>query len=155
MFHDKVEEPLSEFGQLASIKGLGNKAPEHTLRVATVLAGFDAPEISNFSRISDGYIRNSTILIQYYLNEQLRLFNSGVADPSLQEANKLLEWLRTERKKVVTLPEIYQYGPNSIRDARKARNLMEILSDHGYALPSTNGAEFEGMIRKEAYEVRV
>jgi hypothetical protein len=63
--------------------------------------------------------------------------------------------LRTERKKVVTLPEIYQYGPNSIRDARKARNLMEILSDHGYALPSTNGAEFEGMIRKEAYEVRV
>ena len=61
----------------------------------------------------------------------------------------------TECKKLVPLPEIYQYGPNSIRDARKARNLMEILSDHGYALPSTNGAEFEGMIRKEAYEVRV
>ena len=155
MFHDKVKEQLSEFGQLVSIKGLGNKAPEHTLRVATVLAGFDAPEISNFSRISDGYIRNSTILTRYYLNEALRLFNSGIADLNLQEANKLLEWLRTERKKVVTLPEIYQYGPNSIRDARKARNLMEILSEHGYALPLNDEVEFEGKVRKEAYEVRV
>ena len=128
MFHDKVKEQLSEFGQLVSIKGLGNKAPEHTLRVATVLAGFDAPEISNFSRISDGYIRNSIILTKYYLNEALRLFNSGIADLNLQEANKLLELLRTECKKVITLPEIYQYGPNSIRDARKARDLDDAIS---------------------------
>ena len=155
MFHNKVEEQLSSFGQLASIKGLGNKAPEHALRVATVLAGVDTPRISNFSKISNGYIRNSTILIQYYLGEALRSFNSGVADPILQEANKLLEWLRTENKKVVTLSEVYQYGPNSIRDARKARNLMEILVEHGYALPLINGVEFEGKVRREAYEVRV
>ena len=58
-------------------------------------------------------------------------------------------------KKIITLPEVYQYGPNSIRDTKKARQLMTILTEHGYALPSTNGAEFEGMIRKEAYEVRV
>tara|TARA_B100001964_G_scaffold148276_1_gene163388 strand:- start:668 stop:2809 length:2142 start_codon:yes stop_codon:yes gene_type:complete len=155
MFHNKVEEQLSSFGQLASIKGLGNKAPEHALRVATVLAGVDTPRISNFSKISNGYIRNSTILTQYYLGEALRSFNSGVADPILQEANKLLEWLRTENKKVVTLSEVYQYGPNSIRDARKARNLMEILVEHGYALPLINGVEFEGKVRREAYEVRV
>ena len=155
MFHDKVEEQLSEYGTLSTVRGFGNKAPEHGLRSSTVLAGFYAPEISNFSRISSRYIRNSTILIQYYLNEQLRLFNSGVADPSLQEANKLLEWLRTECKKLVTLPEIYQYGPNSIRDARKARNLMKILSEHGYALPLNDEVEFEGKVRKEAYEVRV
>jgi hypothetical protein len=155
MFHDKVEEQLSEYGTLSTVRGFGNKAPEHGLRSSTVLAGFYAPEISNFSRISSRYIRSSTILIQYYLNEQLRLFNSGVADPSLQEANKLLEWLRTECKKLVTLPEIYQYGPNSIRDARKARNLMKILSEHGYALPLNDEVAFEGKVRKEAYEVRV
>jgi hypothetical protein len=88
-------------------------------------------------------------------NEALRLFNSGIADLNLQEANKLLEWLRIKDKKIITLPEVYQYGPNSIRDTKKARQLMTILTEHGYALPSTNGAEFEGMIRKEAYEVRV
>lgn len=154
MFHDKVEEQLSEYGSLSTIRGFGNKAPEHALRLATVLAGFDVRKISNFSRISNGYIRNSTILTQYYLNQHLRLFNSGTADPVLQEANKLLEWLRTERKKVVTLPEIYQYGPNSIRDARKARNLMEILVEHGYARQLNDGAEFQGKVRKEAYEVR-
>ena len=149
VFHNKVEDELSEFGQLASIRGLGNKAPEHAFRLGSVLAGFEAPEISS------GYIRNSTILTQYYLNEALRLFNSGIADPLLQEANKLLEWLRVKDKTIVTLPEIYQCGPNSIRDAKKARQLIAILVEHGYALPLPGGAEFEGKMRKEAFEVRV
>ena len=155
VFHNKVEDELSEFGQLASIRGLGNKAPEHAFRLGAVLAGFEAPEISNFSEISSGYIRNSTILTQYYLNEALRLFNSGIADPFLQEANKLLEWLRVKDKTIVTLPEIYQCGPNSIRDAKKARLLMSILIEHGHALPLPGGAEFDGKMRNEAFEVRV
>ena len=95
MFHDKVEEPLSEFGQLASIKGLGNKAPEHTLRVATVLAGFDAPEISNFSRISDGYIRNSIILTQYYLMVFCYLcrLRIGISLCVSLQSDAFLQWL--------------------------------------------------------------
>jgi len=32
---------------------------------------------------------------------------------------------------------------------------MKILSEHGYALPLNDGVEFEGKVRKEAYEVRV
>ena len=155
MFHDKVEDQLSEYGTLSSIKGLGNKSPEHALRLATVLAGFDASQISNFSRISSGYIRNSTILTRFYLNEALRLFNSGISDPVLQGANKLLDWLRIKQKTIVTLREIYQCGPNSIRDVKTARKLMKLLVEHGYALPSTSGAEFEGKKRMEAYEIRI
>jgi 5S rRNA maturation endonuclease (ribonuclease M5) len=155
MFHDKVEEQLSENGNLSSIKGLGNKAPEHALRLATVLAGFDAPEISNFSRISRGYIRNSIILVQYYLNEALRLFNSGISDPDLVEANKLLDWLRAKKKTIVSLVELYQRGPNSIRNVKKVRKLMRILIEHGYAIPFDGGVEFEGKIRKVAYEIRL
>ena len=154
MFHDKVEEQLSEGGTLSTIKGLGNKAPEHALRLATVLAGFDAPKISNFSKISRRYMRNSIILTQYYLNEALRLFNSGIADSNLVEANKLLEWLRAKKKTIISLPEIYQRGPNSIRYAKKARHLMAILVEHGHALPFSSGVEFEGKMHKEAYEVK-
>ena len=32
MFHDKVEEQLSEYGTLSTVRGFGNKAPEHGLR---------------------------------------------------------------------------------------------------------------------------
>ena len=155
MFHNKVEAELSEFGQLASIKGLGNKAPEHALRLATVLAWVDTPESSKCSESSNCYIRNSIILTQYYLNEALRLFNSSIADSALQEANKLLKWLQLKKKTKVTLRELYQYGPNSIRDSKKARKLIEVLVEHGYALPLTDGVEFEGKMRKEAYEVRI
>ena len=155
MFHNKVEAELSEFGQLASIKGLGNKAPEHALRLATVLAWVDTPESSKCSESSNRYIRNSIILTRYYLNEALRLFNSSIADSALQEANKLLKWLQLKKKTKVTLRELYQYGPNSIRDGKKARKLMGVLVEHGYALPLTDGVEFEGKMRKEAYEVRI
>jgi len=154
MFHNKIEDQLFTFGQLVQIKNFANKAPEQALRLATVLAGFDAPEISNFSKISNGYIRNSGTLIQYYLDEALRLSNSGVTDSDLCEASKLLEWLRVGGKEIVTLKEIYQYGPNSIRDSKKARKLMAILVDHGYALPSTNDVSVGGKNRKETYEVR-
>ena len=153
--HDKNEAELSEFGKLSSIKGLGNKAPEHALRLAAVLASFDASEISNVSRISKGHMRNAIKLTEYYLSEGLRLFNSGTTDPVLSEANKLLEWLRAKKKTIITLPEIYQCGPNSIRDVKKTRKLMTILIEHGYALSLTGGAEFEGKIRKEAFELRV
>ena len=154
-FHDKNEADLSEFGKLSSIKGLGNKAPEHALRIAAVLASFDASEISNVSRISKGHMRNAIKLTEYYLSEGLRLFNSETTDPVLSEANKLLEWLRAKKKTIISLPEIYQGGPNSIRDVKKARKLMTILIEHGYALSLAGGAEFEGKIRKEAFELRV
>ena len=85
----------------------------------------------------------------------MRLFNSGTTDPTLYEANKLLKWLRVKRKTIITLPEIYQCGPNSIRDAKKARQLIAILVEHGHALPLTGGAEFEGKMRKEAFEVKI
>ena len=32
---------------------------------------------------------------------------------------------------------------------------MKVLIEHGYALPLTGGTEFEGAMRKEAYEVKV
>jgi hypothetical protein len=154
-FHDKIEAELSEFGRLSPIKGLGNKAPEHALRLSAVLASFDAPVISNFSRISKGHIQNAIKLTEYYLSEGLRLFNSGATDPVLSEANKLLEWFRAKKKSMVTLPEIYQCGPNSIRDVKKARQLMKVLIEHGYALSLVGDAEFEGKIRKEVFELRI
>ena len=154
-FHDNVEEQLSEGGKFSPIKGFGNKAPEHVLRLAAVLAGIDTPEISNVSRISKGHMQNAINLTRHYLLEGLRLVNSGIADPMLQEANKLLEWFRAKKKTIVSLVEIYQYGANSIRDAKKAKQLMNVLIEHGYARPITCGVEFQGKMRKEAFEVKI
>jgi hypothetical protein len=125
------------------------------LRLAAVLAGIDAPEISNVSRISKVHMQNAINLTRHYLLEGLRLVNSGIADPMLQEANKLLEWFRAKKKTIVSLVEIYQYGANSIRDAKKAKQLMNVLIEHGYARPITCGVDFQGKMRKEAFEVKI
>ena len=93
--------------------------------------------------------------MKYYLNEALRLFNAKITDPTLSLAQEAYDWIKKENKSVITLVELYQYGPNRIRDAKTARPIMKILVDHGWAKPIPDGAMFDGVHRREAYEMRI
>ncbi|QQR80744.1 MAG: DUF3987 domain-containing protein [Deltaproteobacteria bacterium] len=151
-FHDAIEEKLGESGQLSSIRGFANKAPEHAARLAGIVA---LVEDLACKLISLKNMKAGIALATYYLNEALRLFSNGTIDPDLVLAEKLLQWLKLRGNHTVTLVEIYQYGPNGIRNAKVARNLMKILSEHGYVRPINDGVEFEGKTRKESWEVRI
>ena len=122
------------------------------VRVAGTLCLID--NIENQS-ISITHIACAIDLVTHYLNEALRLFNAGLVDPDLVQAEILLQWLKQREIKRVTLVEVYQYGPNSIRSAQKARFLMSILQDHGWVTPKLDGAVFEEALRKEAWEVLI
>jgi putative DNA primase/helicase len=149
-FHDHVERQLVEGGALASIRGLGNKAPEHAARLAGVLALVRDIHVSHIAL----YPMEAGIeLITYYLNEALRLYEVGVQDPQLCLAQKLLGWLKARGQTVVTLPEIYQLGPKPIRNARVARLLMGILEEHGYVKAIDERTEYRGTPRCEAWGI--
>ena len=45
----------------------------------------------------------------------------------------LLTWCKARPGKTVSLVEIYQLGPSSVRSAKRARELMRILEEHGQA----------------------
>lgn len=150
-FHDGIERQLVEGGTLANIRGLANKAPEHAARLAGVLALVDD---LHCQEVRLDYLESGIKLVQHYLNEALRLFNAAASSPELVQAEKLLEWLKGRTATTVTLVEIYQYGPNSIRDARTTKALMKILVEHGHAIPLERGVEFKGKHRREAWRVR-
>jgi phage/plasmid primase-like uncharacterized protein len=149
-FHDSIEKEISDGGQLAAIRGLANKAPEHAARVAGILAVVD--DIACPS-ISARWLKSGIKLVNHYLNEALRLFEAGATDPDIREAEKLWSWLQSrpkEKRTVVTLVEVYQLGPNGIRNAKRARFLMQLLEDHGYVRPTLDPENR----RKEAWSVR-
>ena len=150
-FHDAVERKLAKGGTLETIKGLGNKAPEHAARLAAVLALVDDLHVSS---ISLEWMKAGIALTTHYLNEALRLFNAGAVSPELARAQKLLTWIQEDRKRDITLVEVYRFGPNEIRDAKTARATMGILEEHGWIIPLEDGAEFEGSRRREAWRVR-
>jgi hypothetical protein len=153
-FHDAIETQLGADGALAPIRGFAAKIPEHALRLAGTLTLF---ENLAATEISEGAIAGAIDLAQFYLGEALRLFHAAVVSPELIQAEQLLEWAKKQALKgqpYLYLPGVYQYGPNSIRDAKTARKLINILEQHGWIDPVPGGAMIDGKIRREVWKVR-
>jgi Protein of unknown function (DUF3987) len=131
--YNYIERLIAPGGELEPIRGLANKLPEHATRLAAVLAlvnDIDAAEVSAAD------IEAGILLAQHYAAEAMRLFGAGQIDGDLHEAQRLLNWLQNIwPEPTVSLPDIYQRGPNSVRDAKRARHLAYILVDHGYLAP--------------------
>lgn len=133
------------------------KAAEHALRLAGVLTLME--DLSS-SAITRSHIEAGITLSQHYLAEGLRLFGGSADDADLCLAERLLAWLRTKISNpsrissLVYLQEIYQLGPYSIRDKATAERILYILADHGWVRPIEGGAEIDGQLRRQVWEVR-
>ncbi|MDQ3556749.1 MAG: DUF3987 domain-containing protein, partial [Gemmatimonadota bacterium] len=129
-FADHIERQLAPGAALDPIRGLANKLPEHAARLAGVLA---LVEDLNAGEIGKAHLDAGIGIVQHFASEALRLFEGGRADPELQLAARVLAWLQSEWKEpLVSAPDLYQRGPNAVRDARTARRQLAILEDHGW-----------------------
>lgn len=150
-FADEFERELAEGGRCEPIRGFANKVPEHALRIAAVFELMDNVEAAF---ISDDAMGRGIAIARYYAGEALRMFDNGSSSEEIKRAEKLLKWLHHSYKKpVVGLSQIYQYGPNSIRDAAKAREAIHILQQHHWLHPIQGGALIDGKRHREAWEV--
>ena len=149
-FADNIEGQIGPDGALAPVRGLANKLPEHAARLAAVLAlvaDIEAQEISA------DQISNGIILAQHYAAEALRMFEGNRIGGDLLLAQKLLGWLKSWNESAISLPDIYQNGPNAIRDKAKAKKIVTMLEDHGWLHRIDGGAEVAGQHRREAWLV--
>lgn len=149
-FHNEVELDLGPEKRYKPIRRFANKAAEHVLRLAGIMSLFDNLDVA---QIKEGYIQRAIILIKYYLDETLRIQGYLSINPELALAQKTLNWCWEKGKAAVSLTELYQKGPVEIRQAKKARMIMSILEEHGWAIPRHN-AEIDGTRHKEAWEIR-
>jgi hypothetical protein len=148
-FHDHVEKRVGAGGELEPIRGLANKLPEHAARIAAVLAmvsDFDAGEVAAIQMTA------GIDLAQHYATEALRLFGASSVNAKIHDAQRLLDWLlKAWSGSMVSLPDIYQRGPNFIRDAATARQSVQVLVDHGWLIPVT--VAVGGRTRREVWRI--
>jgi hypothetical protein len=136
-FHNHVERRLGAGGELEPVRGLANKLPEHAARIAAVLALVE--------NVAAGEVRSAEMeagiaLAQHYAAEGMRLFGASHVSGDLREAQQLLRWLQTTwTEPYVSLPDIYQCGPNPIRDKARAHRAVTILVDHGWLTQALSG----------------
>lgn len=148
-FYDATEVQCGKDGRLRPVKDFASKAPEHALRIAATLALYDdlaTPHL--FLR----YVKAGIELAGWYMEEQLRLSASGT-DPDLFQAQMLLEWLQLRGSRPVAITECYQRGPNQLRTAAKARQMLEILADHNWVEQIPGPVEIDGKMHREVYRL--
>jgi hypothetical protein len=93
-------------------------------------------------------------LAEHYAAEALRLFAASQADAELVRAQELLRWLLISWDgDVVGLPEIYQRGPNFVRDLKTAKGLVGLLENHGHLVRIEGGAAIGENKRKDAWRI--
>jgi hypothetical protein len=150
-FADSIEAQIGPDGALAPARGLANKLPEHAARLAAVLALVADVE---FNEISAEYLSAGILLAQHYAAEALRMFEGSQVSPDLLLAQKLLGWLRGSWNEcAISLPDIYQNGPNAIRDKATATKLVRILEDHGWLHRIEGGAVIADQKRRDAWRI--
>ncbi len=149
-FHDWVQKNLRSDGAFRPVTALAAKAAEHVLRLAGVVALVEQPDAGELEL---AHVQAGIVLARFYLGEALRLNGLASTDGRLRDASKLLTWLRG-RGRLVSLPDVYQYGPSFVRDKASARRLMGVLEEHGWARGVPGGAFIAGVRRRDVWEVR-
>jgi hypothetical protein len=152
-FADHIERQIGRGGALEPVRGLANKAPEHAARLGAIRELVANPEAS---QVSCEAMAAGVVLVKYYLGEALRIRAASIAQPDLELAERLLQWLQSDWKepnKIVSLPDIYQLGPYAIRDQRIAARIVAILESHGWLEHIDGTAEINGIRRRKVWRI--
>ena len=150
-FHDHVEPRLVPGGELDPVRGLANKLPEHAARIAAVLALVNDIKAAE---VGAAEMAAGIALARHYVAEALRLFGASRVSDELREAHQLLTWLHTKGpEQLISLPYIYQFGPNLIREAKPARRAVSILDGHGHLVRVAEGGVVGGTFRREVWRI--
>lgn len=150
--YEAIEVESGKGREFESIEGFAGKAGNHIIRLAGIMALFD--DITR-KTISKPYIDNAITLMEYYLNERLRLTKMAEPNLELEQAKTLLKWIKEKGLKGVTLPDVYQLGPSRIRNKNQAQTSVKILENHHWLIKKDDGgiSQLTGKKSNEAYEV--
>lgn len=151
-FYNEIEGKVGDGGRLRSVRGFANKVLEHAVRIAAVLAVFEAL-VTDSDRIDAGYMARGIVLARYYLAEALRLFEVQGINPELTKAQKVLTWMQnTWTRPLISVPDIYQAGPNSMRSKATAAAVVRTLVDHGWLIEAGPGI-VNGKPRQKTFRI--
>jgi hypothetical protein len=136
--YNEIEAAQRTDGELVSVREFACKASEHACRIAAVLTLVSDPEAFC---VDEPTLERALTLVQFYLNEQVRLAGATSVSAEISNAQKLLDWFDRKGRADVTARDVMRLGPNSIRDATSAKAALRLLAEHGW-LATENGTRY-------------
>jgi hypothetical protein len=151
-FYNLVETQQSEGCLYANISGFAGKAAEQVARIAGNIALFEDPEAQ---LISLEQLAIGITLMEFYLAEAVRIFDTGHVSQNLLDAEDLRKWLCDRyADDFVDVSEISKRGPRRLRSSEKIKVLMRILEEYGH-LKQSGGVvvSINGRNSRKAYRI--
>jgi hypothetical protein len=159
-FANSIEAKLGAGGRLTPVSGLANKIPEHAARIGGVLELFENFEAQE---LSDDALARGILLAGWYLDEALRLAEVGHVPDDVRLAELALAWLQEswphvdgvkDGGRLISVPDLYQLGPNQIRHKEAALRALAVLQDHGWVAKVEGAKRVRGIMRRDVFSVR-
>jgi hypothetical protein len=120
---EREQQPGAIYAELSDVAG---KSAEMAGRLAGVLTLYDKPGATT---VAEKVMRDAIALARWYLNEALRITETGILRPEIVAATELLGWLR-EHPQHRTKRALLQNAPNRMRGKANLDPLLRILVDH-------------------------
>ncbi|WP_457089482.1 YfjI family protein [Microvirga sp. P5_D2] len=150
-FSDEVESEVGPGGRLEPIRGLASKLAEHAARLAGILSL--VRDVAG-REISCESLEAGIELARHYAQEALRLEGASAIRPEIIRAKQLLTWLHEHwGEPLVSLPDVYQWGPSPLRDKKSALEAITILEGHLWLLRHEGAAVVKNVRRRDVWHI--
>ena len=152
-FADYCEGKIGKGREWDPIRGVIGKLPEQAARLALVMAVFERGRES-VEVLTAPDLAAGVKLAEFYAGEALRLLGIGEVDEATKQAERLIEWLRSDwPAPLVGMRHIVRGAPRGLRKADAARKALATLEQHGHVVRLQNGAEIGGQRHREAWRI--
>lgn len=138
-YHDQVEMQLGASGIFSSVDDFASKSAENAARIAGVFHVF---EHGAAGEIDDETMSRAIDIASWHLGETLRVFSVMETPEPLYNAMVILKWLLSHNLDEFTTAKLSQGVPKkgNLRHKEKWWPALNLLCEHGYAVPDPNQA---------------
>ena len=130
---ERAQQPGAIYAELSDVAG---KSAEMAGRLAGVLTLYDKP---GATVVIAKVMRNAIDLARWYLNEALRITETGMLRPEIVDAIELLKWFRANPQHR-SRSGVLLYGPNRLRSKLSLEPILRVLADHNLIVLPKRGA---------------
>lgn len=145
------EDLMASGNDLAELRDRGSKALENACRIAGVLAVIEGGMAAR--EISRGHLERGVNLIQWYLNEALRIRSAAAVPQSVLDAESMLHWLKTRNCLAFRTASLLTHGPSQLRDKKRLDAAIDEAVKCGYLAEQDPGTEVDGVRAKRSWRV--
>ena len=145
-------ESLMKSGKdLCELTDRASKAVENACRIAGILAVIEGGMATR--SISKGHLQNGLILMQWYLEETLRIRSAALIPLEVKHAEMLVLWLKERDIKLFNTSMILTKGSNQLRRKERLDPAIKVLMDNGYLLLNEAGTLIDGKKSRTSWRI--